>query len=51
MAAVIIIRGVLQLIGFSAPVSTNITGQDYNTFEELALLTNDLIDGLCKSIR
>jgi hypothetical protein len=32
-------------------VSTNITGQDYNTFEELALLTDDLIDGLCKSIR
>jgi hypothetical protein len=31
-------------------VAINITGQDYNTFEELALLTDDLTDRLCKSI-
>jgi hypothetical protein len=51
MAAVIIICRVLQLISFSALVAINITGQDYNTFQELALLTDDLIDRLCKSIR
>jgi hypothetical protein len=51
MAAAINTRQVLQLIGFAAPVSQAITDQGHDDFDEIALLTDDEVDGLCKSIR
>jgi hypothetical protein len=51
MAAAILARQILQLIGFSAPASQAITDQAHNSLDELSLLTDDEVDGLCKSLR
>jgi hypothetical protein len=49
--AAAIARQILQLIGFAAPVSQNIMDQGHDLLDELALLSDDEVDGLCKSIR
>jgi hypothetical protein len=51
MAAAILARQILQLIGFSAAASQAITDQDHNSLNELSLLTDDEVDGLCKSLQ
>lgn len=51
MAAAILVRNALQLIGFSAAASQAISDQGHDSFDELALLTDDEVDGLCKSLR
>jgi hypothetical protein len=45
------VRAALQLIGFAAPAAQAITDQGHDDFEELSLLTDDEVDGLCKSLR
>jgi hypothetical protein len=49
--AAAITRQVLALIGFAAPVAQTITDQGHDSFDEVALLTDDEVDGLCKSLR
>jgi hypothetical protein len=49
--AAAITRQILALIGFAPPVANVITNQGHDSFDEVALLTDDEIDGLCKSLR
>jgi hypothetical protein len=49
--AAAITRQILALIGFAPPVAQVITDQGHDSFDEVALLTDDEIEGLCKSLR
>jgi hypothetical protein len=49
--AAAITQQILALISFAPPVANVITNQGHDSFDEVALLTDDEIDGLCKSLR